>query len=116
MKPGDGPPGQGEYHPATIAEYQPNRVTVRADGPGYLVLTDIMYPGWECTVDGRPAQLYRGNYLFRAVELPAGAHEVVFTFAPASYRLGRLVSAGTLVLVVGLTAAGLLFKRMKAEG
>jgi hypothetical protein len=91
---------------AAIEEYRPNRVTVRAtgDAPGYLVLTDAWYPGWTCTVDGIPARLYRADFLFRAVRVPAGEHTVAFAFAPGSYAIGRLVS----VLALAVAGAVLL--------
>jgi hypothetical protein len=91
-----------DLRPAEVVEYRPNRVRVQTGpGPaGYLVLADVWYPGWTCTVDGRAAPLYRADYLFRAVELPEGEHEVVFTFEPASYRVGRIVSAVTMVGVL----------------
>ena len=93
---------------ATVWEYLPNRVTVwvRSGAPGYLVLTDPWYPGWEATVDGEPAPLYRANYLFRAVPVPAGHHEVVFTFAPPPYLLGRRVSLVALALTAAALALG----------
>ncbi|HEV3261102.1 MAG TPA: glycosyltransferase 87 family protein, partial [Gemmataceae bacterium] len=99
----------GEYHAAAVGEYLPNRVTVTTDGPaaGYLVLTDVWFPGWSCAVDGRPARLYRADFLFRAVPVPAGSHRVVFTFAPASYRWGMAISAGMAVAVLGLSLLGL---------
>jgi hypothetical protein len=97
----------GGFRPAEIREYLPNRVTVAPDGgpPGYLVLTDVWFPGWTCEVDGRPARLFRANFLFRAVSLPAGAREVVFTFSPASYRLGKVISAVALAAVTVLCLA-----------
>jgi uncharacterized membrane protein YfhO len=108
----DGSPRPGgaaaEYRSAELLEYRPNRVRVGV-GPGaagFLVLADVWYPGWTCTVDGREAPLYRADYLFRAAELPAGEHEVVFTFEPASYRVGRIVSAVALAGVLGLLLFG----------
>jgi hypothetical protein len=97
------------FRPAEVHEYQPNRVAVRADGPGFLVLADIAYPGWTASVDGQWVPIYRANYLFRAVELPAGNHDVLFRFDPASYRLGRIISMAALCLVVVL--AGVLAAR-----
>jgi len=83
----------GGVRTAEVIDYRPNRVTVAVEGDGgHLVLADLWYPGWECRVDGEPASLYRADYLFRATRVPPGRHEVVFTFAPASYRLGRLIS------------------------
>jgi hypothetical protein len=97
-------PGGAEagYRPAELTERQPNRVTVHVEpGPaGYLVLTDLSYPGWTCRVDGRSVPLYRADYLFRAVELPPGGHTVTFTFEPESYRRGRAISTAALAVVV----------------
>lgn len=85
-----------------VTEYRPNRVVVDVEqgAPGYLVLTDIHFPGWTCAVDGRPAEIQRGNYLFRVVQLPADARQVIFTFEPASYRWGKIVSIAAMLAVV----------------
>jgi hypothetical protein len=85
--------------PATITEYRPNRVTIAPGGSGYLVLSDVWYPGWVCRVDGREVPVYRANHAFRAVVVPPGAREVVFTFEPRSYRIGWWVSCGALALL-----------------
>jgi hypothetical protein len=116
--PDGGPPAgtpAGSFRPATIREYRPNRVAVGVGGesPGYLVLMDPWFPGWSCTLDGRPAKLRRANYAFRAVAVPAGDHEVVFTFAPASYALGRMISGGSLAAVAGI---GLLAAAVRSRG
>jgi hypothetical protein len=88
---------------AAITDYRPNRVTVAVDdGPaGWLVLTDIWYPGWRCTIDEAEVPVRRADFLFRAVPVAEGRHEVVFTFAPHSYRLGRQISLTTLGLLAG---------------
>jgi hypothetical protein len=99
--PGGTASDRADLRPAEVTKHQPNLVAVQADGPGFLVLADVDFPGWNATIDGQPTRLYRADYLFRAVELPAGRHEVVFHFEPASYRRGRVVSlvaAGLLVL------------------
>jgi len=66
----------------------PNRVhlQVEAETPAYLLLNDVMYPGWRASLDGMPTPVYRANYIFRAVALPAGSHEVDFTFEPCRWR------------------------------
>jgi hypothetical protein len=99
-----------ETRSARITDYRPNRVTVDVgDGPaGWLVLADVWYPGWRCTIDGAEVPVRRADFLFRAVALPAGRHDVMFTFAPESYRTGRLISLTTL----GLLTAGLALTRL----
>jgi hypothetical protein len=108
----DDEPSPGTGRDAAIVDHRPNRVTVRVTGAasGYLVLTDAWYPGWTCTLDGAPTPLYRGDFLFRAVRVPGGEHEVVFTFAPRSYALGKLVSAAALLVAAGALLLSRFFR------
>lgn len=99
-------------HPVTKLSYEPNRVRFEADGqtPGFLVLTDVWFPGWKCTVSGEEVKVFRANYTFRAVKVPAGKHVVEFRFEPASYHRGRIITLATLGIVTML-AGGLLIQR-----
>jgi hypothetical protein len=85
----------------------PNAVTIRAASGfgGFLVLADTFYPGWQATLDGRPVEILRANYAFRAVVLPPGEHTVVFRYEPLSFRVGATISVVTLVIVVGVLIA-----------
>ncbi|MBM3978713.1 MAG: hypothetical protein FJ304_00230 [Planctomycetes bacterium] len=90
---------------ARIVEYRANRVTVELDGSaGWLVLSDVWFPGWTCHIDGAEVPVERANHAFRAVPVPAGAKVAVFTFAPRSYRAGWWVSAAALALVLAFGA------------
>ena len=77
-------------------------IEVNSQEPAILLLTDAWYPGWEATVDGEAVPVWRADLLFRAVGVGAGRHSVVFTFRPASVRIGAGVS---LVAWVGLIGA-----------
>ena len=93
---------------ARITHYAPERVEIEleASAPGYLLLTDAWYPGWQATVDGEPALIHRADLLFRAVAVEAGEHHVVFTFRPASLWVGAGVSlAGLVGLALALSKA-----------
>ena len=93
---------------ATIAEYAAERVVVQtqSEEPALLVLSDAFYPGWQATVDAAPAEILPANVLFRGVYVPAGAHTVVFTYAPTGWRVGLALAAGGLLLVlVAMSAA-----------
>lgn len=87
---------------AEITHYSYNEVTVECEtgAPGFLVLTDSLYPGWEVTVDGQPERVYRADHIFRAVFLPAGRHTVAFRFVQPVFWWG--------VAVAALTSAGIL--------
>ncbi|MBI4301274.1 MAG: YfhO family protein [Chloroflexi bacterium] len=83
---------------------EPDKINISAQlaRPGFLVLTDAYYPGWKAWVDGSPAPIYRAQYLFRALYLAPGQHEIEFRYEPASWRWGWLITRLTLALVIGL--------------
>ena len=65
---------------ATITTYSENNVVIRVstDMTGFLVLTDTYYPTWRVTIDGNKSIMYRTDYNFRGVVVPAGMHTVEF--------------------------------------
>ncbi|MCA1618547.1 MAG: YfhO family protein [Acidobacteria bacterium] len=88
---------------AEVVRYEPNRVEVRtkAVAPSILVLAENHYPGWRAYLDGRRVDMLRVNYAQRGVRVPAGEHEVVFRYRPASFYAGlalSLLAAAALLL------------------
>jgi uncharacterized membrane protein YfhO len=69
-------------------------IEITATSPGYLVLTDIYYPGWTVTVDGRPTTIVRANYLMRAVAVEPGRHQIEFLYRPKSLTAGFILALG----------------------
>jgi len=82
--------------------------------PGFLVIADAMYPGWQALVNGEPAPLFAANGLEKAVPLGAGRVHVEVLFAPASFRTGARVTISSLVLALGLLgfSAGARLRRL----
>jgi membrane protein YfhO len=95
------PPGK-----AHIVSYQPQKVVVDATAtrPSELVLTDLSFPGWKAKLDGEPVDVHRVDYLLRGTSLPAGRHRVEFSYEPASFRAGWIIS---LIALVALIATSL---------
>lgn len=79
---------------ARVSDDGADRVTVEVDagGPGWLVLLDGWFPGWEASLGGRPLAVRRADYAFRAVQVPAGKSLVRFDFRPSSVGLGLLIA------------------------
>lgn len=89
----------------------PNSVSlsVSTQQGGYLVLADSWYPGWLATIDGEPVEVLRADYLFRAVYVPAGVHQLDFRYHPLSLYIGLAISAFSWL------AVALLLWRMHAR-
>jgi len=64
---------------------------------GFWFTSEWFYPGWKAYVDGQETKIYRANYMFRAIALPPGEHEVEFVYDPWSFKLGAIISAITLL-------------------
>jgi hypothetical protein len=87
---------------ARIVSDNPNAVEIEVNTPedGFLVLNDTFYPGWKAYVDGAEQKIYRANYMFRAVFVSAGKHEIAFRYRPASLFIGATISAITLAALL----------------
>ncbi|MFC2440353.1 MAG: YfhO family protein [Segatella maculosa] len=88
-----------------LTAYEPNQLTydVRSATGGIVVFSEIFYPEWTATVDGKAAELGRVNYVLRALQVNKGHHTVVLTFDPKSVKQTETVaylSYGVLLLVV----------------
>ncbi len=78
----------------TRRAYQPNRLSfdLAITAPSIFVLSDAYYPGWKAYINGVEHPIYRANYAFRAVFLPADARSLEFVFRPRSVVVGGVVS------------------------
>lgn len=88
---------------ATVTAYEANRIEVKttADAPGILVLSEIYYPSWTVTVDGKDAELLNVDWSLRGVALPAGDHTVEMRFESDAYGTGMWISILTFLAAVG---------------
>ena len=94
----------------TLELYEPDEIRFTIDAPraGLVVLNEIMFPGWQVTVDGEDATAVRANYLLRAVHVGAGKHTITWHFQP---RLWRALVGGYLLALMIMLAAALVPRR-----
>ncbi len=98
---------------AAISSYGINRIVtdVTTDKPALLVLSEVYYPSWKATVDGKPAPVLRADYALRAIPVPAGKHRVVCYYADPDFTKGLVISLLTFMGMVGTVAVVFLRKR-----
>ena len=93
-----------------LEKYRPNRLTykTKASSEQLAVFSEIYYPGWKVTIDGKEATHFRADWILRGMLVPAGEHTIVFDFHPDTYVLATNVSAYSsfLILLLLIAAVG----------
>lgn len=87
---------------ARIVSYAPTKIEidVQTSAVQLLFLSDNYFPGWVAFVDGEETKLYRANYTFRAVLVPAGSHTVTFSYEPTTVKIGLVISFVSTMLLL----------------
>ena len=98
----------------TLLSYEPNRLKyeVNSEKGGVVVFSEIYYPGWTATVDGKEVELGRVNYILRALRVEGGNHQVELAFFPRSITITETIaycSYGVLILLL-LLAIGMKWR------
>jgi hypothetical protein len=71
----------------------------------FVVISQTYYPAWQARVDGRPARIWRANYAFQALEIPAGKHRVTLFYRDRAFLIGVVLSG------IGLLGCAALWRR-----
>ena len=98
-------PGPSRSGKAEIRRYTPESVAVHVDttAPAVLILLDAYEAGWRASLeDGRELPIWRANGLVRAVAVPAGSHQVTFTYRTPLLAAGAWCSFAGVLICVGL--------------
>ena len=98
-----------------LVAYEPNRLKyeVNSNTGGTVVFSEIYYPGWRSSIDGKEVPHGRANYILRAMNVPAGKHEVEFSFDPVSLHVTENIAYIALGLLA-LAAIVMAFLKIKA--
>jgi hypothetical protein len=73
------------------------RFTVTSETPAMVVIAQAWYHWWHAYVDGKQTTLWRANYAFQALEVPAGSHEVTVVYEDAGFFWGAILSVASLL-------------------
>lgn len=106
----DGTPlGQGSVE---FVSYEPNELKYEVETAkgGLLVFSEIYYPGWTATIDGKEVELGRVNYVLRALKVPAGKHEIVLDFHPTTLSVTGTIAWSALGIIMIFMVIALIGK------
>ncbi|MDR2512050.1 MAG: YfhO family protein [Bacteroidales bacterium] len=98
-----------ETNSIELLEYKPNKLVYhsKTSEPKVAVFSEIYYPeGWNVTIDGEKTEHFRVDWTLRAMNVPAGEHNIVFEFYPhTAMSLIRLSQISSLLVILLLVAA-----------
>ena len=91
-----------KFRSVKITSYKPNEIKLKTSvySSGFLVLSEIWYPGWKAYDNGRETEILKTNYMFRSIYLKKGMHDITFVYDPISYKIGKAISILTLFVAI----------------
>ena len=98
---------------ANVVSYRNSEVVVNVQsaGLGYLVLSDMYFPGWRASVNGQDVPVLRADYAFRAVPIGPGSQQVRLSYQPITWKVGGVISGLTWLAVLAWGALALIQSR-----
>jgi uncharacterized membrane protein YfhO len=82
---------------------------------GLVVFSEVYYPaGWKCRIDGNEVESFRANYVLRAVQVPAGEHDIEWSFEPEIYAQTNLVNYAGSISLLGFSLSVLIATAVSA--
>lgn len=87
----------------------------KTSSDAFLVVSEVFYPEWQCTIDGKPVETAKTNFLLRGIVVPSGDHTVEFTFSSPAFEQGRTISMASngAAILIGLAGFFVWFRQRK---
>ncbi|HTA41679.1 MAG TPA: YfhO family protein [Bryobacteraceae bacterium] len=106
-------PGSETGESIRFRSYEPDHmsIAVNVESAGLLVLSELYYPGWRATVNGKPAAIYRADGALRGIWAPRGQDRIELYYEPMSFYVGATITLLTLLCV----AVGFALSRRKSK-
>lgn len=106
-----------DFASINLTSYAPNKLVYHYSSatPQAAIFSEVYYPGWKATFNGKELDIFRANWVLRGVLLPAGEGDITFTFQPESFVKGERCSLIASVLLVLLLIAAIAFSARKKK-
>ncbi|MBV9463967.1 MAG: hypothetical protein JO317_07035 [Verrucomicrobiae bacterium] len=97
---------------AKLIRYEDNHIEIEAssDAPAYVVIGDKFDGGWRATINGAAAGIFRANFIFRGVPIPAGESKILLDYVVDDSSVRYTVEAWVVVALIG---AGFWIKSLR---
>ncbi len=83
------------------------KIKVVATGTNLLFLSEIYFPMWKATIDGKASEILKTNYAFRSLIVPEGEHTIELKLETPGFNLGKNLSIIANILLALLLVGGI---------
>lgn len=100
-----------------LTNYLPNHLTYESNASSeqLAVFSEIYYKDWVAYVDGQKSTYFSGDWVLRAMRVPAGKHTIEFKFEPEKYYTGEKIALTSCLLLFGFAGASLFMAWKRKE-
>ena len=91
------------------------QLRVECSSPRMLMLSENHHSNWSALVDGIESEIYRANYVWQAVFVPPGVHQVEFHYRSTTVSISRWISALSLLAIAAFGLVELVNSRRRAD-
>lgn len=106
--------GEGTVRLTDYSTTEATYETESAEG-GLVVFSEVYYPGWNVTIDGKPAEIGRADYVLRAMNVPAGKHVIKFSYDPQSVHTTEAIAYSALAIFLFMAALSIAMTYRKRK-
>ncbi len=76
--------------------------SLESRGANFLILSQVWYPGWRATLDGKDVPLYRTNHALLGLAVPPGRHALTLEMTSPALKAGLVLCALGLAFLAAL--------------
>ena len=75
---------------------------IKSNKPGFVVFSEMFYPGWKAEINNREVELYKVNFILRGLFVPKGDNKIKFYFEPSSIKYGSIIQILSIIILVAV--------------
>ena len=76
--------------------------SIESDKPGFVVFSEMFFPGWKAEINNEKSEIYRVDFILRGLFVPKGKNKVKFYFEPTSLKYGSYIQITSIIVLIGL--------------
>ncbi len=74
--------------------------SIESNKPGFVVFSEMFYPGWRAEINNENAEIYRVDFILRGLFVPKGNNKIKFYFEPNPIKHGSFIQSISIIILI----------------